>query len=195
MLIKTIFFWAIVLIISHFGFSQNEKQMTPEQQKAMEAYAKMGALNENHEFLKKFVGEWNVTSKAQMQGQEPEISESKATAELILGGRFLMSNYQGTMAGQPFEGMQVVGYDNLKKKYVTFWIDNMSTAFYMMEGIREENVIRDTGFWPDPVTGSNEKVRDLITVISPEEFTFELFMVGKDGKEFKSLENHYKKIK
>lgn len=161
----------------------------------MEACENMGTLNENHEFLKKFVGEWNGNSRVWRPDQEPEISEIKSKAELIMGGRFLISNYQGTMAGQPYEGMQVVGYDNLKKKYVTFWINDMSTAFYMLEGTREGNVIRDTGFWPNPVTGSNEKVSDVVTLISPNEFTFELFMAGKDGKEFKSQENHYKKIK
>ncbi|HLP62808.1 MAG TPA: DUF1579 domain-containing protein [Candidatus Deferrimicrobium sp.] len=196
MLIKKMCVVIFILLMASFTFSQSEKQMTPEQQKAMEAYAKMGALNENHEFLKKFVGEWNVTSKAwMMPGQEPVLSESKSKAELILGGRFLMWRYQGTMFGQPFEGMQILSYDNMKKKYVTIWIDNTSTAFYMLEGTREGNVINDSGLWVDPVTGGDEKVRSVTSVIGPDEFTFELIMVGKDGKEFKSMENRYKRIK
>lgn len=184
-------FTIFILVIVSVGFSQSENQMTPEQRKAMEAYAQVGALNENHEFLKQFVGEWNVTSKGWMTpGQAPLVTECKGKAELILGGRFLMWRIQGTMFGQLFESVQIVGYDNLQKKYVTFWVDSTSTAFYMMEGTRQGNVMSDSAIWPDPVTGGQQKVRDVLTLVSPNEFTFELFMVGADGKEFKSVENH-----
>jgi hypothetical protein len=183
-------FLIFILLSASFGFSQSEPLMTPEQQKAMEAYARVGALNENHEFLKQLVGEWNVTSRGWMApGPAPMVTESKAKAELILGGRFLMWRIQGTVFGQLFESVQIVGYDNQQKKYVTFWIDTTSTAFYMMEGTRQGNVMSDSGVWPDPVTGGREKVRDVLTVVGPDEFTFELFMVGADGKEFKSIEN------
>jgi hypothetical protein len=183
-------FLIFILLSANVGFSQSESRMTPEQQKTMEAYARVGALNENHEFLKQLVGEWNVTSRGWMApGQAPLVTESKAKAELILGGRFLMWRIQGTMFGQLFESVQIVGYDNRQKKYVTFWIDSTSTAFYMMEGTRQGNVMSDTGLWPDPVIGGREKVRDVLTVVGPDEFTFELFMVGADGKEFKSIEN------
>jgi hypothetical protein len=179
-----------ILVSVSFGFSQSEPRMTPEQQKAMEAYARVGALNENHEFLKQLVGEWNVNSRGWMApGQAPVVTESKAKAELILGGRFLMWRIQGNMFDQLFESVQIVGYDNQQKKYVTFWIDSTSTAFYMLEGTRQGNVMSDTGIWPDPVTGGREKVRDVLTVVGPDEFTFELFMVGADGKEFKTIEN------
>lgn len=196
MLRKQMFVLIFILVMANFTFSQSEKQMTPEQQKAVAAYAKIGALNENHEFLKYFVGEWNVNSKAWLEpGKEPILSESKTKAELILGGRFLMWRFQFNMYGQLYEGMQIVGYDNMKKKYVTFWIDNTSTAFFMLEGTREGNVLNDSGLWFDPATGGNEKVRDVITIIGPDEYRFELIMVGKDGKEFKSSENHFKRIK
>ncbi len=187
---RWMFFLIFILVIVNSSFAQSENQMTPEQQKKMDAYARMGAINENHEFLKQFVGEWNVTSRGwMMPGQAPMVTESKAKAELILGGRFLMWRIQGTMFGQLFESVQIVGYDNLQKKYVTFWIDSTSTAFYMMDGTRQGNVMSDTGLWSDPVTGGQEKARDVLTVVGPDEFTYELFMVGADGKEFKSIEN------
>jgi hypothetical protein len=187
---RRIYFLIFILFIASFSFSQNENQMTPEQQKKMDAYIRMGTINENHEFLKQFVGEWNVTSRGwMMPGQDPIVTECKAKAELIMDGRFLVWRIQGNMFGQLFESLQIVGYDNLQKKYITFWIDSTSTAFYMMDGARQGNVIRNIGLWPDPVTGGQEKARDVLTVVGPDEFTYELFMVGADGKEFKSVEN------
>ena len=167
------------------------QEATPEQQKAMEMYMKLMAPNANHVFLKNFAGDWNITTTAWMQpGAPPMVSASTSSAELVLGGRFVMAKYTGTMFGQPFEGIQIIGYDNMQKKYVSFWIDNTGTGFYLTTGVRDTttNVIDDSGEWPDPM-GGKAKVHAITRVIGPDEFTYELFMVGPDGKEFKSLEN------
>ena len=102
-----------------------------------------------------------------------------------------MMKFTGTMFGQPFEGLEIVGYDNLKKKYVTFWIDNQSTGFYLTEGTRDTltHVETETGDWPDPMTGSSIKVRSVTKFLSKDEYVYELYMISPDGKEFKSLEN------
>ena len=110
---------------------------------------------------------------------------------MILGGRFLKMDYKGTMFGQPFEGVQIIGFDNMKKKYISFWIDNTSTAFFLLEGTRDESskTTTETGLWPDPMTGGTMKVKGITKMISPDEFSYEMYMIGPDGKEFKSLEN------
>ena len=174
------------------GLTVAAQQSEQDQQKAMEAYLKMMAINENHAYLKNFVGEWNVTSKGwMMPGQEPVISQNTGQAELILGGRFLKIQFKGTMFGQPFEGLQIIGYDNMKKKYISFWIDSTSTAFFETEGTRDEpsKTTTETGLWPDPMTGGTTKVKGVTKLVSPDEFSYELYMIGPDGKEFKSLEN------
>ncbi len=173
----------------HIGMTQESQKMDKEM---MEAYMKMMAVNENHTFLKNFVGEWTVETTAWMQpGAEPVKSENMAKAELIYGGRFLQVNFKGTMFGQPFEGLQIVGYDNQKKRYISFWIDSSSTSFYLTEGTRDEktNVITENGLWPDPMSGTDMKVRTVTTLVSKDEYKFEMFMGLPDGKEFKSMEN------
>ncbi len=174
------------------------QELTPEQQQAVDAYMKLMATNENHEFLKSFAGEWKVTTTATMQpGASPIVSEGSGSGEFVLGGRFLLMKFRGIMFGQPFEGIQIVGYDNQQRKYVTFWIDNTSTAFYLTKGVREKgaNVIHDEGLWPDPSTGGEVPVHAVTTLVGPDEYTYELFMVGPDGTEFKSLENRSIRVK
>ena len=171
------------------GIAQETEQMNPEM---MEAYMKMMAVTENHSYLENFVGGWEVKTTGWMQpGAEPFVEQGKAKGELILGGRFLKMDFKGTMFGQPFEGLQIVGYDNLQQKYVTFWIDSSSTAFYLTKGIRdkEKNIITDEGLWPDPMTGENIGVRMTTTLISQDEFVFEMYMLLPSGDEFKSVEN------
>jgi len=181
-----------VVVVCAFGVSVFAQETKTDQQKAMDAYMKAMAPNENHAFLKSFAGQWNVTSTMWMQpGAPPSVSSSTCSAELILRGRYVMMKYQGAMMGQPFEGIQIIGYDNTQKKYNAFWIDNTGTSFYLTTGTRDAagNTFNDTGLWPDPMTGGASKVRAVTKFIGPDEFTYELFMVGPDGKEFKSLEN------
>ena len=167
-------------------------QISPaDQQKAMEAYMKAGAVTENHEFFKKYLGKWDAqTTMWTFPGEPPSTSKNTYDTSLILGGRFLKMEFKGMMMGQPFEGLQIVGYDNLQQKYITLWIDNTSTAFFQTAGTRNaaKNTIIETGVWPDPMGGTSN-VRAVTRWIGPDEFVYEMYMVGADGKEFKSMEN------
>ena len=53
---------------------------------------------------------------------------------MALGGRFLEERVQSSFMGQPFSGIGYTGYDNVKKKYVSTWMDNMGTMIMVMEG-------------------------------------------------------------
>jgi len=186
----------VVLLCSPLIVQAQDKSVDAEQQKAMEAYMKMGAVTENHEFMKNFTGMWEVQTTAWMApGQPPAITQNACQADLRFGGRYLAMSFQGTMFGQPFEGLQIIGYDNLQKKYTIFWIDNTSTIFYLSSGTREGNVISESGSWPDPLTGEQVPVKAKTTLISADEFLFEQFMVMPDGKEFKSMENRCRRKK
>lgn len=173
------------------AFALAPQQSQQDQQKVMEAYMKMAATNENHAYLAKFAGEWEVATTAWMQpGAPPQTSKGSSESEMILGGRFLKMHFKGAMFGQPFEGIQVVGYDNMKNKIITFWIDSTSTAFFLTEGTIDaaSKTTTETGVWPDPVTGGTMGVKSITKLIGPDEYTYEMFMVGADGQEFKSME-------
>jgi hypothetical protein len=181
---------AAVLVLG--GLVPLRAQTSPQdQQKAMEAYMKAGAVTENHAFLKRFAGSWQAeTTMWAFPGQPPTTSQNPFEGKMILGGRFVSLSYNGTMMGQPFEGFQIIGYDNLQKKFITLWIDNSSTAFFLLAGPREadKEVINQKGELPDPTTGGMSKVRAVVTFSGPDSYVFEQFMGLPDGKEFKSME-------
>jgi hypothetical protein len=173
------------------AFASVPQQSQQDQQKAMEAYMKLAATNENHAHLAKFAGEWNISTTAWMQpGAPPQKSQGSSQVAVLLGGRFIKMNFKGTMFGQPFEGIQIAGYDNMKKKYITFWIDSTSTSFFLTEGSIDTatKTTTETGVWPDPMTGGTMGVKGVTKLIGPDEYTYEMFMVGADGQEFKSME-------
>jgi hypothetical protein len=164
---------------------------TQDQQKAMEAYMKAGAVTESHAFLKRFAGFWQAqTTMWTIPGQPPTTSQNTLEGKMILGGRFVSLSYKGTMMGQPFEAVQITGYDNLQKSFITLWIDDSSTSFFLLAGPREpgKDIINQKGEWQDPMTGGLSKVRAVVTFTGPDSYVFEQFMGLPDGKEFKSME-------
>jgi hypothetical protein len=177
-----------MLLIAWPALAQ-EKQPAADQQKAMETYMKLGAVTENHEFLKKYAGSWACQVKGWMApGQPPTVSQGTFQGEMRLGGRYLLMDFRGAMFGQPFEGLQLVGYDNMQQKYVTLWIDNTSTFFFTTSGTRQDNVLSESGLWPDPLTGGQAPVKAKTTWVGADEYVYEQFMVMPDQSEFKSME-------
>lgn len=184
---KTIMLIVVLLVVAP-ALAQ-ETQPSAEQQKAMEAYMKMGAVTENHEFLKKYAGNWDCQVKGWMApGQPPTVSRGSFHGEMILDGRFLKMDFKGEMFGQPFTGLQIVGFDNMQQKYITLWIDNSSTFFFTTIGTRQDSVISESGLWPDPLTGAQAPVKARTTWINADEYLYEQFMVMPDKSEFKSME-------
>ena len=103
----------------------------------MAAWAEANAPGPEHEKFKDAVGTWKTECKMWMGPGEPQVSQGTSTMELVFGGRYLKEQYSSPMGDHPFEGLCYVGYDNMKKKHVQFWIDTMSTGFTIMEGDRD----------------------------------------------------------
>ena len=184
-----------VLLIALPALAQ-EKKPDAEQQKAMEIFIKMGAVTENHEFLKKYVGGWDCQVKGWMApGQPPTVSQGSFQGDMRLDGRYLFMDFKGEMFGQPFNGLQIIGFDNMQQKYITLWIDNTSTFFFTTLGTRQDNVIGETGLWPDPLTGAQDPVKARTTWVNADEYLYEQFMVMPDKSEFKSMEMSCKRRK
>ena len=49
-------------------------------------------------------------------------------------GKMQMPGEDGKMKDMQFKGMGVEGYDNVKKKFVSSWIDNMGTGIQFSDG-------------------------------------------------------------
>jgi len=193
---KTLFAGLILVLMVALACAQDIKQQQEEQQKAMEAYMKAAAVTENHQFLAKYAGDWDVAVTYWMgPGAPPTKSTGTFKGRMLLGGRYLEMTFNGFMMGQPFEGIQLVGFDNLEQKYNTLWIDNTSTSFFMTRGTREGDVLNETGEWPDPVTGSVVSVKARTTWVGGDEYLYEQWMVMPDGTEHKGMEMRCKQKK
>ena len=115
--------------------AKDKKPTEAEMQAMMETYKKLAMPGEPHKQLAALAGSWTTQAKSMDVPNKPPM-ESAGTAEMkmLLDGRFLQQEFTGEMMGQPFSGIGIDGYDNLRKKYVTTWIDTMGTGIFSMEG-------------------------------------------------------------
>ena len=174
-----------------------DKQGPAADEAAMAAYEKIGRPGKEHERLKALAGEFEADVKWWMApGQPPQSTKGKEKGELILGGRFLQTHYQGEMMGKPFSGQMVMGFDNGKKKYVSSWVDSTSTAIMTAEGTADEagKVITMQSEMKEP-DGRMQKFKQVTTIVDDTSHTYQMMVMLPDGGEFKVLEITYKRAK
>jgi len=188
-----------IAMIAHFAYAregQEAPKLTPEQQAEMEAYVKAGTPGAPHEALASFAGTYEVKVKSWPEaGAKPMEDTGSATRKMILDGRVMLEEYQGSMMGTPFTGRGMTGYDNVSGKYWATWIDSMSTGLMVSEGTCASPARNCTfkGTFNDPIKKGPVTLR--VTTYWPESDTevFEMYAPGKDGKEFKMMEMTYRK--
>jgi len=160
------------------------------QQKAWMEYMTPG---KHHEMMAKTVGEWKTITKMWMDpSAEPMVSEGTTVYEMIMGGRYLKSTHSAVMMGQPFEGMMIQGYDNVKKEFVSTWIDNMGTGIMFSSGKYDEPTqsITFEGSMVDPATGRDTKYKEIVKIIDQNKHIWEMYDLSK-GTEIKMMEIEY----
>ena len=170
----------------------------PQMQAMMAAFEKFGTPGPEHKALMELVGTWDIEVRTMMDpSAPPEVVKGKSVYRALLDGRYLQFDLEGSMMGQPYNGYGVIGYDRYNKKYVTLWLDNWGTGFYLTEGTGDPSgkVRTETGVWDDYTSGAKMKVKFVYTRLGQDKFTMEMFMLQPDGKETKTMESSYTRKK
>ncbi len=170
---------------------KQEKAMDP--QAMMELWKQAATPGEPHKQFAALVGSWTTQTKEWMEpGKPPTESTGTAEMKILLDGRFLYQEYRGQMMGQPFTGIGIDAYDNIRKKYVTAWIDTMGTGIFMMEGTASPDgrTITLKGSHPDP-GGGQMNHRAIWKLIDDNHQTFDMYGAHQGQKETKMMEITY----
>lgn len=154
-------------------------EMTPQElSKRMADYQQMNTKSAGHDVLERFAGEWDAEVTVWMSGPEGPAMRSDGSADstLILGGKYLSTDFSSEMMGQPYTGKAVMGYDNQRKLFFTFWIDSMGTAPYLSHGSLSQDgrTITTIGPMDEPMTGEVGKpVMWTTTWLGPDRYVTE----------------------
>ncbi len=168
-----------------------EKQMDP--QAMMEAYTKLATPGEPHKQFASLAGSWTTKTKEWMEpGKPPTESTGTVEMKMVLDGRFLQQEFTGEMMGHPYSGIGISGYDNLRKRYVSTWIDTMGTGVFVMEGTgsADGKIITLKGQHAE-LGGGQMSHRAVWKLVDANTQIFEMYGTHGHGKEMKMMEITY----
>jgi Protein of unknown function (DUF1579) len=178
---------------------------SPNEAEMMKQMMDLAKLNENHKLLADLAGSWSYSVKMWMEpGKEPTASTGSVTRKPIMNGRYFIADFTGTMKmpgadGKmkdfTFKGTSLEGYDNVKQKFVSSWVDNMGTGIMNSEGTYDPatKTFTYTGE-VEPVPGMKTPIREVIKVTDKNHHTFEWYE-NRGDQEMKTLEINYTRKK
>ena len=178
-----------------------------DMEKMMQQMMELSKLNENHKLLASLDGTWDCNVKMWMDGdtsKKPDVSKSTAVRKSIMDGRYVIMDVTGKMEmpgpdgkkkEMTFKGQGTEGYDNVKKKFVGTWMDNMGTGIMMSEGDYDPatKAFTYTGEI-EMMPGMKQKIREVVKITDKDHMDFEWYE-DRGGKEMKTMEINYTKKK
>lgn len=194
MMVRLVSAAAVLLVVSLAG-NTAQSQEKPDFAETLQKY---GTPGPEHKFLQPMVGKWEAEVKMyDAPGSEPTVSKGTSTVKWALGKRYLMDQFKGEFGGQSFEGMGITGYDRKAGKYVSTWMDTMSTGIMESKGTydKKTKTFTFTGVEDSPYANVKMNVRDVIRIVNKNQYTIEMYRnpVGTD-KEMKVMEVNYTRV-
>ena len=153
-----------------------------------------------HEHLNQDVGMWTGKNTMRMApGADPIVTDATTTVTPLFDGKFIRSEIKGEMPGMgPYDGLMISGYDNISQKFVSTWIDNISTSIAQGEGelSKDGKTLTWTFTCNCPLTKKPVAMRQVETITGPGKKTLEMFGAEpKSGKEYQMMRIEMSKVK
>lgn len=177
----------------------------PSEAEMMKQMMELAKPGENHKLLSGMAGTWTYTVKMWMDPSAPPTSSTgTAVIKPVMDGHYFVGDFTGKMQmpaadgkmnEMQFKGMSIDGYDNVKKKFVSAWCDNMGTGIMMSEGSYDDasKTFAYNGEY-EAMPGMKSKVRMTVKLVDKDHHNFEFFEDRGTG-EAKTMEMNYTRKK
>ena len=177
----------------------DDKAWVPVDSIMMDKYCKENmTISEQHKMLAKANGTWSGEISMWMADGGPEMKSTGTTVtKSLYNGLYQQTNHTGDMMGMPFEGMSIMGYDNMKKEFFSSWIDNMGSGIMMMTGQWDQasKKITLTGS-TRCMNGQDAEMKEIFTMVDDDHQLLEMYGPDpKTGKQYKNMEIRYTRKK
>jgi hypothetical protein len=138
-----------------------------------------------HAWLEQFVGEWTTTAQVSTGPDQPSFECSGKISSQMLGGLWVINDISNETPGMEMRGLQTIGYDPAKQKYVGTWVDSMMNHMWQYEGEVDESGKKIVLYAEGPNFEGGEEpamFRDSYEFVSADEIRMTSEMQGADGE-------------
>lgn len=160
----------------------------------MAEWMRLAQPGEQHAFFEQAAGDYIVEGQHWMApGVEGEKMMATSTISTLLGGRLMMEEFESKFMGG-FEGLLLMGYDNMRGEYYSYWFDTMSTWPSRMHGNADaDGNMNLQGEMHDLMTPGGRPFRSEHIHHEDGSFTMKMYDTLPDGEEFQNMELVYRK--
>ena len=159
----------------------------------MEAWQKASTPGPQHAQLQRMTGSWSVMATCWMKaGSPPQEWTGTSECKPMLGGRYLVEDFTGTMPMGPFHGHGMYGYNNTTKEWEHIWMDDMGTGMMVSRGETKDGATELTSSYVCPVNGPCTS-RTVMKSLGEDERTVDMWTSMKGQPEYLSMSLHYKR--
>jgi hypothetical protein len=169
------------------------KEKKPEgkmdMQAMMDVYQRLAIPGAPHKQLAKLAGAWATKTRAWMEPDQPPMEGTGACEQkMLLGGRYLQQEYTGEMMGVRLPASTLSDTTTMPR-YVSAWIDSMSSGIYYFEGAASADgkTITQENTYDDPVRGPTVW-RSVTRIVDDNTLEYEMYLTSKGSKEEKMME-------
>lgn len=153
---------------------------------------------EQHELLKQFAGKWRVIAEtAPAPGTEAIKVEGIETSEMV-GGFWLVSEGESTMAGMPMRSVLTLGFDPETKKYIGTFFCSADSTLWKYEGEMDESGKKLTLMTegPSPIEpGKKAKYREVLELKDQDHKVFTSYLQDEEGGWITFVTMRYERVK
>lgn len=201
---KTRFAFAViaVMFLSPILLWSQEDVDTTKQEDLMAEHMKLAQPSEEHKLLESMVGKWEQTAKFwEKPGAEPTVVTGVSANKMVLGGRFLLSEWEGGEGEMQGQGFNIMGFDRRFNRYTLVVFDTWGTYYVTAAGTWDDGTKTLTlhGEDEDPVWGSTQKYDYIIRFVDDDNYIIEVVFKNKELTEglpeFKMAESTFTRVK
>lgn len=148
-----------------------------------------------HEFLKKFEGTWESKMSMRHTPDAPWMEVRARDQARMVGDFWVLTEMKIDSGEMPMQGVQALGYDPVKKKYVVTWIGSMNPSLSVGEGSVSGQKLTTEIKSTDCQTGKPLSMSMVQEFKDDDTLVWSMKMKDKDGKEFETMKGESKRKK
>jgi hypothetical protein len=166
--------------------------VAPNPEAEAEAWRALARLGPPHlQVLPRFVGRHKLETRFSPAGQNAPGPTGYGTAEAVsvLGGRAVRIDVRADVAGQPYEALLLLGFDNGRGRYTLALADTSSTMRVELDGTCELpcRALELTGRYPAPGAKATRSLRATWRLADDGSSTLEVFDTRPGGDLIQSM--------
>lgn len=150
-----------------------------------------------HAGLARLVGEWSGKLRVWFEpGQLAEETGVRGSFRSLLGGRFVLHEYEATCVGETQQGLAIHGYHLDRHRYESAWIDSFHTGTQLMfsTGFPMAALHSVLGSYGGESDGEPWGWRTELDLKSADQLLIRMYNVTPQGEEGLAVEFDYRRV-